>query len=452
MRPQDVSHITLCMRVHVLTFLVLVLVACSPGELVEDGSVGAWTGTITTEGNVTTVVNESGSLWGGTAGLVEEVSIGVDAGADAYMLGSVADIAASGDKVYVLDNQVPVIRVYDRAGEWVTNIGRAGQGPGEFGEGFSGPVGLAIGPQGRLYVHNRDRVEVFSSDGEHLESWQLGAGRVLGSDFTIAAPESGVVVVAAYVPSEGFVAPWHRVVGLRTVRDGEVDGDVAPFPDLDYVTPYVEQSVVGGGMFGLTPTFVPALVWNVAPDGAVLIGRADRYEIERHRADGSTLIVSRTAEPVPVAADERAWHERIMRLQLARNEVESTRGYDFDAEGLPSTKPFFEQFIPTHDGGLLVVRAGPGRQHPECASDATELGAMREAPCWTDTYVIDAFAPDGRYLGAIEVPEVFYNRQFQKFGPTPYVGDNQVIAAVEDELGVISVKVFRLLTSQEVNR
>lgn len=432
---------------------LLVLAGCSPGTPDEDASGSAWVGTITTEGDVTTVVNESGSLWGGTASLVEEASIGVDAGADEYMLGGVASIAATDDRIYVLDNQVPVIRVYDRAGEWLANIGRAGQGPGELGDGFSVAVGLAIGPQGRLYVHNRERFEVFSSEGEHLDSWQLSAGRILGSDFTIAAPEAGVVIVAAYAPREGFVAPWERDVGLLRFRDGASDGDLVLLPDLGYTTPYVEQSIRGGGMFGLSPTFVPALVWNVAPDGDVLIGRADRYEIERHRADGSALIISRTAEPVSVAADERAWHERIVRLQLARNDAESTRGYDFDAEGLPSTKPFFEQFIPTHDGGLWVVRAERGRQHPECAADATDLGPMREAPCWTDTYVIDAFAPDGRYLGAIDVPEVFYNRPFQKFRPTPYVGDDQMIAAVEDELGVISVKRFQLVPPEaEANR
>ena len=41
------------------------------------GTDGTWVGTITTEGNVTTVINEAGSVWGGAATLVEEASIGV---------------------------------------------------------------------------------------------------------------------------------------------------------------------------------------------------------------------------------------------------------------------------------------------------------------------------------------------------------------------------------------
>jgi hypothetical protein len=64
-------------------FIVVVcfLAGCA-GRSEETGADGTWAGTITTEGDVTTVVNESGSVWGGTATLVEEASIGVDAGDD----------------------------------------------------------------------------------------------------------------------------------------------------------------------------------------------------------------------------------------------------------------------------------------------------------------------------------------------------------------------------------
>ena len=45
-----------------VSLIVLVTLACSapPAAKPTDGT---WVGTITTEGNVTTVVNESGSVW-----------------------------------------------------------------------------------------------------------------------------------------------------------------------------------------------------------------------------------------------------------------------------------------------------------------------------------------------------------------------------------------------------
>ncbi len=62
----------------------LAVVACAPQESATDTD-GTWVGTITTEGNVTTVVNESGSVWGDVE-LVEEASIGVLDGDDPMLV------------------------------------------------------------------------------------------------------------------------------------------------------------------------------------------------------------------------------------------------------------------------------------------------------------------------------------------------------------------------------
>ncbi len=126
------------MRVHVVPAIVLLAasVACSPGSPAADSD-GTWVGTITTEGNVTTVVNESGSVWGGTASLVEEASIGVESGPDEYLFGQIGGVWADEDRIYVADYQVPAVRVYDTSGQYLFDIGRRGQGPGEYEEPWS---------------------------------------------------------------------------------------------------------------------------------------------------------------------------------------------------------------------------------------------------------------------------------------------------------------------------
>ena len=88
-------HLRSIVAVSVVTVAV---VACGPQESATDTD-GTWVGTITTEGNVTTVVNESGSVWGGTATLVEEASIGVESGADEYMFGEVRGVVASRERL-----------------------------------------------------------------------------------------------------------------------------------------------------------------------------------------------------------------------------------------------------------------------------------------------------------------------------------------------------------------
>ncbi len=98
--------------VFAIAIVGLLLIACDP----RDGGgveLGTWVGTITAVGTVTTVVNESGSVWGGTATLVEEASIGVEADADEYMFGLVNSVYATDDRIYVADVQIPAVRVYD---------------------------------------------------------------------------------------------------------------------------------------------------------------------------------------------------------------------------------------------------------------------------------------------------------------------------------------------------
>ena len=78
--------------------VIVTAASCAPAE--ESAAPdGAWVGTITTEDNVTTVVNESGSVWGGTATLVEKASIGVEIGADEYMLGDIRTLTANDEHI-----------------------------------------------------------------------------------------------------------------------------------------------------------------------------------------------------------------------------------------------------------------------------------------------------------------------------------------------------------------
>ncbi len=114
-----------------VSLILLLPLGCSAPPA-ADTPTGTWVGTITTEGNVTTVVNESGSVWGGTAMLVEEASIGVDVGDEPYMLAGVASIIAGEDRIYVLETRPPTVRVYDMSGTHIQDIGSEGQGPGEF--------------------------------------------------------------------------------------------------------------------------------------------------------------------------------------------------------------------------------------------------------------------------------------------------------------------------------
>ena len=64
---------------------------------------------------------------------VEDLTIGVEEGEADYMLYSPEDIDVDPDgNIYILDLKDALIKKYDSEGVFIANIGRKGQGPGEF--------------------------------------------------------------------------------------------------------------------------------------------------------------------------------------------------------------------------------------------------------------------------------------------------------------------------------
>ncbi len=145
--------------------VIVAVASCAPAEEAAAPD-GTWVGTITTEGNVTTVVNESGSVWGGVARLVEEASIGVESGADEHLLSYVMSVFGTDEHIYVIDVQAALVRRYDHDGVYVDTIGAIGQGPGE----YRNPVMVVVTPDGRILVFDFSsrRTQVYGPDGESL--------------------------------------------------------------------------------------------------------------------------------------------------------------------------------------------------------------------------------------------------------------------------------------------
>lgn len=74
-------------------------------------------------------------------------------------------------RIYVLEADVPEVRVFSRDGEFIRRIGRDGQGPGE----FERPNGLALLPGGELAIYdpNADRLTIFDSAGRLVATHPL---------------------------------------------------------------------------------------------------------------------------------------------------------------------------------------------------------------------------------------------------------------------------------------
>src|SRR5688500_432958 len=111
-------------------------------------------------------------LWGESLRLIEEVRIGKLDGADEYLFGRIDGVAVGRQgTIYVADGQVPIIRSYDAQGRFLRNIGRQGQGPGE----YANIGGIRTLRDGRLAVwDNRNgRITLYTSAGDFADSYRV---------------------------------------------------------------------------------------------------------------------------------------------------------------------------------------------------------------------------------------------------------------------------------------
>lgn len=414
---------------------VLLLPACATPEDSPDTD-GTWVGTVTTEGNVTTVVNESGSVWGGEATLVEELSIGVDIGADEYMFGWIRNIYVADGRIYVTDSQVPAVRVYDLEGQFLRNIGSGpGQGPGE----YESPTLVNGTADGTIFVYDAriQRLTAYDPDGEVIDSWIVDKESCCAWRMAVAPDDTLWMPVQDWA----FESPTGEDrYGARafTLEDGPV-GDIRWRPELEY--PRLTFSL--GGRERNIP-FSPDYEWTLSSDGGVIVGTSDRYRFEVHRIDGSTLVVERSDDLVPVHPDEAEWRRRWT--------VQNMRGNypDFDAGmDIPDHKPAYIGFAPDAYGGTWVWRTGPSRHlDGNCEDDpfTTDAATSRDNSCWVSDRFFDVFDPEGKYLGWVKQPEGLrrWNAQLNLYP----MGD-VLYAIIESAEGVPMVKRYRLVLPGE---
>jgi len=414
---------------------LLLLAACVDGNPSDPGGTASeWQGTVTTEGDVTTVVNESGSFWGGTATLVEEVSIGVEAGADEYMFGTITDVAASDDRIYVVDMQVPAVRIYDHDGSYVGDLGRSGEGPGEYGY----PDSIVVASDGRIFLRDRQpgRITAFPPDGTVDATFQVPGGLVTSTP--IGVTPDGVPHSPQRV-GDRDAAVWR--MGMTPYGEEGPVGDPLVPPDIGEETEWLAARRPDGSARSSSPVpFAPTLEWAMAPSGAMIAGMPGEYRFEVHRPDGSVLVVESQRERVPVLEGEAAWHERRLTAWFRRR----TPDWTWNGPPIPEKKPAYTELIPSQSGETWVVVPGRGQPVADCTEDPEPGEDV--VPCWEEEQGVDVFGEDGRYLGPVDVPGSV------RLWARSWIDGQTVIVPVENEMGTLMVKRYQLVLPEESSR
>jgi DNA-binding beta-propeller fold protein YncE len=120
-------------------------------------------------------------------------------------------------RVYVTDTGNHRVQVFDSAGEFLLEFGRAGDGPGEFQE----PAGIAVSDQGEVFVADtwHRRIQVFNREGLFLRQWDVSAWDYAQPDVRPHLAFSGDEVVVADPAFERLLIFDDQGLLLSTLRD-----------------------------------------------------------------------------------------------------------------------------------------------------------------------------------------------------------------------------------------
>jgi len=461
-QTNTVGTTTSGVRVLAMTTAVaatLALAACGSGSGDEGGATGS-AGELVVERSTTdgveTVRNVSGSRWGNVARLEEELSIGEEVGDDAYLFGSITGAWATNDHIYVVDSQIPAVRAFDHEGNYLFDVGRTGQGPGE----YSQPMGLAVDADGRVIITDiaGARLNTYDAEGTSLESWALGSP-MAAMGLVLADGDEIYTRMMDMPDNMEYGGTIEMRFGMQTVGPEGLTGEPSFPPPSDYEPPTTVVEGNGNRFEMAIVPFTPSYEWAFAPSGDYIVGVGDEYLFEIHSADGSTRIVERTWEPVPVESEEAAFRSKLAAQQISQMAPD----FRLDPSEVPDHKPAFTGFRPDRSGRVWVERQGAGWQDPNC----TEVGAgtqmtmmmtssgdtnvsiggapggspseFGEDECWSDVALFDVFEiATGEFLGTVEAPE-------PGFRVPLFVEGDTVLASVQDEMGIARLKKYRLV-------
>lgn len=360
-----------------LTFLAIA--GCSgdraPGE-------GPWVAEVDTVGDTVIVRTISGSVWGAPRETEVVLSIGVLDGAEELMFGSLRHMVVDDEGgIYAFDRQVPALRYFDAAGNYVRTLGREGAGPGEY-QGFV--TGLARRRDGKIMMVDpqNTRVSIYEPDGALFTQWPVqGAFFNPGLVLDTADHAYVRVITGTFASDEPLPTGF-----LHLSPEGETIDTVFP-PSFRN-----EPAVARFDPFG------PSKVVGINPRGYLLAGMNGDYRFDIRSLDGPVVRVEREYEPVALLPEEKAdW-------QALYDWVEENRPFG-EVGSLPDHKQPYSEFLPTQDGRVWVQRRTEGYkpedEEPQPAEDSNQPPDIN----WNEPALYDVFQLDGTYLGEVRFPQ-----------------------------------------------
>lgn len=360
-------------RVGVLAVLLTAIPAKADGQTVVD----------------TMVVNGT-PTWGTEPRLIEELRIGTLVGDPNEAFGHIGGVLALADgSIWISDRQLGAIKRFGPSGEYLGQVGRHGQGPGE----FRYPQGMRQLPSGEVVVWDdgQIRLSLFTQEGVFLRSFTPPT-YMIGTpmeELELDRTRSELLLMSGTMMSGS--RDDHRLYWLRLSVEGEV---------LDTIP--IEPS--GRGDMADEQATLNAF----SPLGYRIVGRNDDYSMSLEVSPDRHIVLMRPWKPVRYANEERAEKQRLAELFSERNGRPAGR--------VPETKPAFSRLQVDEEGRIWVSMFSEGLEVGEsdgaraAREEACEFFGAPKAECdrgirrWNQAAVYEVLDPQGGFYGRVRLP------------------------------------------------
>jgi len=314
--------------------------------------------------------------------LAEEFSIGSDAVSEEYVFGSIKFIRASENGNFlVADQDAMQVRLYNKNGEYIRNLGGIGSGPGEYRN--IGGVSSYINGGWALWDNRLLRVSVYDSLGNFQVSHAVESSLYMDDLFETDHEGNFYIKKVTRGLETGNWEFGYISISENGENLGIIDGPV--FKEKEEVQSFTLVTPVGSDN-----PFPVDLIYTMGKDGSIMYGVNNGYKIDFLKNDRVCHKIERFYEPVEIHSDEKvqwnAWIEYYSnRLKIGVQ--------------IPDYKPAFKRIQSDSEGRVWVKRYVD-------SVERTPHEALHYGPPspWREPPTYDLFNEKGLFLGAVVLP------------------------------------------------
>jgi hypothetical protein len=213
--------------------------------------------------------------------LTEDFSVGEGLGDEPGVLNQPRDLKVDQNgSLFVLDGGDITIKVYDAEGRFSHSIGKAGQGPGEFGRFIYFDISL----EGRVFVMDgmNRRVNQFEKNGMFISDFSIegfhdkiavGSGEHIYLSNPVTTPEE--VIGKEQILEQKVTIYQYGLEGNVQKTYGEYRGQTTSYKRVD------ENNSMGG-----SSPYGYQTVWDICMGERLFEGYSEKYQLTVHSPDG----------------------------------------------------------------------------------------------------------------------------------------------------------------------